>query len=1058
MMKTLLQNIFKIRDQELGKVVKFTLLGAILQAGLAIGISTADALFVVEVGSENLPIIYIILPFVMLVYTPIYSYLIGRYGIDRVFDLTLLLLVIGGSSFFLAFTFLSGPDGSAPNWVYYVAKLYTWLWYIGIYSLFWNFTDSYFDIQDGKRLFPLFSSGTALGTSVGGGIVSIFARIIAPQYLYLIWAGLAVLAFPALYSIKRSLKKLDTDDAEEEDTNAGSFLEQNSRVLNIILQSRYILVLTTIFFVTLIITTLDEYLYLTIFEESGGVEEVASLLGLLFLLTSIFNIIVNLFVFNRLVLSIGVRNVALIQPTVYLITFLLFALQGGYVAAIAGFFAYQGVLTSIEYNNQNFLFNAIPANVKQQVRTFIEGLCEPMATVVIGVFLLVFSKSLSPAALSTVGLGLVVVFWLLVLVMREDYLQAMITILREGWLDFSQASRSKLVLTHDEMQQLVVELPHFSVKTVISALNVLWQNDHLLAVRAFLDYLRTLPQDQWSRMNAIFSLMLSSQDYEIVRLLYKWLDRQEVSLHPSMLEELGYNNLISANSAQPLLDVEDPDVRGAAIVVSLNDWSLDARSKALTSLEKMLNGSELEQRSAIRALGRSRQTRYTNLLLPHLYNPSPIIRKETLSALQYLADQEASRLLRPLLEAIRMGTSDERGLAMDALMKISDSSCIPSLLTMSETLTPFEKRKAEEVILHIGLKAVPCVITVLKDTSESYETRSMAARALSRLSFAQFEALFPRLIATEIEQAYRFLENQAILQRQQSQDPGFTVLTLIYSDSREEAVSFILEMLTLGGRLPDFELLRASLRSDNPKERGNAIETIEQGVSRAVFQKLLPLLDSRDFDDRVLAGHRFFPMIHERSADDIVDQAVNSPNALECATAAQIIWDGQHDAQETLRQLLHQRSHLPLVREILMSLLFRTADPYDLNLIERIAALAAGSFFPVYSIQELRCIAEGAEELSRTEPTVLYEAGTAADAVYYILSGTIQVRNRTYSAYELVGEEALYGVKQWTETAKANDLRALRLPVTHIMRSAETYPNIAIKLLEHRINALYCHA
>ena len=89
---------------------------------------------------------------------------------------------------------------------------------------------------------------------------------------------------------------------------------------------------------------------------------------------------------------------------------------------------------------------------------------------------------------------------------------------------------------------------------------------------------------------------------------------------------------------------------------------------------------------------------------------------------------------------------------------------------------------------------------------------------------------------------------------------------------------------------------------------------------------------------------------------------------------------------------------------------------------------------------------------------MLYDAGEPTEAVYYILSGHIHLGERLYHAYELVGEEALYGAKQWTEAAKTSDLRALKLPVTHIMRSAETFPNIAIKLLEHRINTLYCHA
>ncbi|TVQ17499.1 MAG: MFS transporter, partial [Leptolyngbya sp. DLM2.Bin15] len=213
--QSFLQRALKIRDRELSKVIRFTLLGAMLQAGLAIGISSADALFIVEVGSVNLPIVYLLLPIVMLVYTPIYSYLIGRYGIDRVFNLTLLALILGGSGFFLLLTLFSTSTGlNAPAWFFYVAKLYTWLWYIALYSLFWNFTDGYFDIQDGKRLFPIFSSGTALGTSIGGGIVTVFAQVIATRYLFLIWAAIALLTFPVLYNIKQNLHRLDEEPEE----------------------------------------------------------------------------------------------------------------------------------------------------------------------------------------------------------------------------------------------------------------------------------------------------------------------------------------------------------------------------------------------------------------------------------------------------------------------------------------------------------------------------------------------------------------------------------------------------------------------------------------------------------------------------------------------------------------------------------------------------------------------------------------------------------------------------------------------------------------------------
>src|SRR3546814_2320102 len=85
--------------------------------------------------------------------------------------------------------------------------------------------------------------------------------------------------------------------------------------------------------------------------------------------SNLFNLVICLFVFNRLATRLGVRNVAFIQPLTYFAVFGWFFLQGGTGAALAAFFAYHGVLTSIEYNNQNLMFNAVPSRVKRPLRS-----------------------------------------------------------------------------------------------------------------------------------------------------------------------------------------------------------------------------------------------------------------------------------------------------------------------------------------------------------------------------------------------------------------------------------------------------------------------------------------------------------------------------------------------------------------------------------------------------------------------------------------------------------------------------------------------------------------
>jgi hypothetical protein len=61
-----IRKLFRVHKGEGLKVLHFAILGALLQAGVAIGISTADTLFLTNIGSSKLPEIYMIMPWVML--------------------------------------------------------------------------------------------------------------------------------------------------------------------------------------------------------------------------------------------------------------------------------------------------------------------------------------------------------------------------------------------------------------------------------------------------------------------------------------------------------------------------------------------------------------------------------------------------------------------------------------------------------------------------------------------------------------------------------------------------------------------------------------------------------------------------------------------------------------------------------------------------------------------------------------------------------------------------------------------------------------------------------
>ncbi|HEY0650227.1 hypothetical protein, partial [Phenylobacterium sp.] len=402
-MQVLLNRVFKVEPGEWPKLLQFGLFGLLLQTGMGIGFAAGDAAFLTHVGADKLPVIFLLTPLVMLVYTALFSYLLVRFSIDRVVEATLGLLIAGGAILWALI-----EVGLPKPWdvtLYYALKLYLAMWYIGLYTLFWNFTDTYFDIQDAKRLFPLFAAFCALGTTLGALIVSALAAVMPMHAFMLVWAGVALATAPVAMMLRRRWTRIaDTDtDLDGEPTNVRTQFLQVARTFK---SSPYAVTLVMTLFVTLLMTNLAEFQYSTVLQECRNEAELASLFGRLYAATNIFNLVVCLFVFNRLVTRAGVRNVALILPLSYFAAFAYFFMAGGELAAFGAFFAYHGVLTSIEYNNQNLLFNATPSAVKRPFRTVVEGLAEPLASLLAGGFLLFAAKHSDMRELSGIGVVL----------------------------------------------------------------------------------------------------------------------------------------------------------------------------------------------------------------------------------------------------------------------------------------------------------------------------------------------------------------------------------------------------------------------------------------------------------------------------------------------------------------------------------------------------------------------------------------------------------------------------------------------------------------------------
>jgi HEAT repeat protein len=1075
-MNHVVKRLFRLHDGEERKVLQFAALGGIVQAGLAIGISAADSLFLVNVGADKLPIVYLITPAIMLAYIPLYAYLMGRFGIERLFKITLYLIAIGGVLLFVLLTLVTqNKAGASP--IYFVIKIYCGLWFIALYTLVWNFIDGYFDILDAKRLFAFFSGGMAFGTIIGGALVPILLLYLEVKQLMLIWSALAIAALPLLRHVRNTWPRIESEESRLDDDRV-SVTGQIGIIIHAVRSSKYFRYIVLAFLSTLMVTTICEFQYMRVFEQGRTAEQVAALFGHLYAMVSCLGLVINLFVFNRLVSRLGVRNTALIQPIVYAVVFSYLLLDFGFGAAVAGFVAYQGVLTSIDYNNQNFLFNALPTRGKAVLRTFIEGLCEPFATALVGVSLYFFAPRLSPESISVIGLGGVVVAIAAVFGLRSHYTTAIVANLREAWLNFStKNSAYGAPLTVTEIEHAAEASTSDTTRVAVAAIRMLSRHDKQKGVDALLRFVENRDPGDQASAAVVLTEILEESDPDIFRRLVFWYAGNQARLTPAMLEVCGRFHILGSADIESLMKARDPTRRRVAALSLWSSRRLDVNLKGYALTNEMLRGAEADRAAAVRIIGKSGQTRYAVYVAAFLRDPALGVRQEAARAISVLATESADSIVDPVLESMCFCDREMRVSGFETLTKIGSTRSIRKLISLSPLFTADEVRQAEAVIHAIGLESVPILTAMVGETDQPLSSRSIVWRVLSRLAFPQFEALAPDLIESLLTRAYACLYARFVLNQEAAGNDHLMFLRDCYRSQDTALVEAILEILTISGRLFNFEQMASSLRSTDVKERGNAIETIEQACPHEVFTKLLPLLLTLPLEERVALSisktHDELPSIAQ-----VLRSAMESNEPLESAAGFMAAWTyspaketsppplGKEEIHSAMKQKLDTASSEMLdavifsllSRETPLSTCDRSAAPEEMNAVERACILSQTAFFNALDPPELMDIAHASTLSTIQGGSALFEESDKSAHVYALINGEISEEaegnpEHRHQLYRLLGEAHLKGGGTRPKSVRAgpHGLVVCSVPVKAVQDAMLKYPNIGITLFAFKL-------
>ena len=627
-------------------IMLFTAMGA------SFGGTGIEALFFARFGVEYLPYMFVGLGIISMItsfgLTALLSRIPSRFLYTAIPLLTAVILV--GARMALI---------TKLNWLYPALWLGKEVLNFFIGMVVWGVASAVCDTRQSKRLFPLFNASRILGQVIGGFATGALVAVIGTENLLIVWAGTLLFAFffsRALLSQAQANAVPESRRAQRrkpptliQEMQRGYQYVRNSSLMTWISIST-ILFSILYFSISLPFSRAATAQYIT--EDS-----LASFLGLFNGFSTAAAFLVSLLLANKLFARFGIMLCLLVFPAIYLAGFGALTLAPFFAIIVAFRFTQTLWLSGIADPAWQAMFNVVPPEKREQVRTFIGGVPEQAGTFIAGGILIIGDKSLTPQQLYIIGFIAAAACTYVIYQARRGYNIALVDALRAG--------RPQLFLSEEQPFGGFGQ----DATAIQAALNGLQDSDPIVR-----------------RISTEIVGNLSIP--ESTNALINGLNDVDALVRSASLKALS-----NSKATPALLD----------IAASLSDPEPEVRTQAVTALTVLSSTSPA----------------LTKLIAPLLDDPdSKVASQVALSLLRANpANEKAKQYLR---QTAALGDLDTRIHALEAMGAWGDKEAFEFLANeiKDQQLEPVIKRTILTALAQINShEAVPYLLEALKDSS-----------------------------------------------------------------------------------------------------------------------------------------------------------------------------------------------------------------------------------------------------------------------------------------------------------------------------------------------------
>lgn len=857
----------KIRPGETQKVLLMAMYLLLAVATFIAGRIARDSLFLSAFDNEDLAYMYISVA--LLVPLPAYFYarIADRFRRDRLILWTLGFIIAGllGCRLLL----LTGE-----RWVYVV--LYNFVELMGTFLLlqFWTFATDLFSSREAKRLFPVIGTGAIVASIVCGVSISAVVKLVGTaNLLFLQIAG--ILGCCLLVATLGRMERARLSEAIAQSNRQGGPREERFQVKNQVsnvFESKHLKIIAAMTVATFITVPLIDYQFKVLSKEAyttaGNVDTdgLAAFMGLFSAITGVIAGCAQLGFASRILERFGVVVSLLILPLTLLIG------MGGMLIGVASTFFCaiftKGAENALRYSiydaTMQVIYTPVPSHVRGRAKTFIEGIVKPLAGGFAGaaIVAVVGPLRLPLTSLAAVAATLTMIWVVLILFIRSEYVAQLLATLRRRRLDFSQKS---LVITDDPTVALLRRTLRSNnpaeVRNAIEIARRVQGHDLTSDIVALLRH-----QDPDLRVRALDTLARSTSTAlaEQVRSLFSDADDD--------VKAAAVRTFCAILRAPALVVVKEllrspvPGVRGAAVASLIKHGGPDGVLLGADHLTQMQRSPDETVRYAAVAV-------YRDIAVGGFFQPVLALMRDASPRVQNAAIAAAGAMCAPeLIPALvyRLGKRETARAAASALACYGEPvvEILGKVLAQDREMQML-RTQVPRILERIGTSRCLEVLMQnlsVRDPSTRRETARSAARLRDRLHATVDNKRVRALIDEEIREHYQNLAALADMHAMEG-DSGSSLLRDAIEELLTGSLDRIFRLLSIVYPRKTIELIFGNLASTLVTTRANAIEVLDNLLDSEEKKRLLPLLEDHGHESVVRHGAELYDLARKPPED-----------------------------------------------------------------------------------------------------------------------------------------------------------------------------------------------